>query len=1025
MTAAGKANKAFAAAEGLDGEKGKKLKINRMPQQIKRLAAEWANSLCFHKRFLFISQAQKVYKHIFPRSSIEIKQVQKKITGFIMTYLKEKGNRIQKGVENMKEYWKRLVLGLLLLLPLAQCAGIQQARAAENPIHGVWISSVLNLDYPSKQGLSADQLRQEADSILETMAQNDLNTAFLQVRPCADALYRSQIFPYSVYLTGRQGGSPGMDPLEYFVEKAHEKGIAVHAWINPYRITKGAPGSIEAGLGQLAEWHPARQNPQWVRLGSDGNLYFDPGLPQVRQLILDGALELAKNYAVDGIHLDDYFYPAGNFDDSAAYGQYGGGKSLEEFRRGSVNELISLLNEKLHKQNPKLLFGVSPAGIWANESSMPEGSKTAGGQSYFDQYADSRAWVKNGWVDYISPQIYWYCGQEGSDFKVLTQWWRQQVKGTQCRLIPGLAAYKAMAEDTASPWYGTQELRTQLAILEENEKSWILFRYGNLAQNQQMLACVKQTKGVPGGKLELARPAEDCASATQAFYFCGTSDASKPLKINDIVVTQRDAAGRWGCLVPLEWGSNHFTIQNGENTLTRTVFRKEQSETAPLETGERWLQQGESAEFFYPAPTGSKVSLWLGGKSYALWKKKPGGYSQTLPPFQGAKDTVTDFSHPLYVSSRRGVLSAEIAPHCVCVIGRAVSLGCTVTQDLCDVYHEPRAGEGCKDFLRKGMNLVVERMENDKVLCRNVGWVAKDAVKLFQDTAVGASKIKPVSAEYREGSARFVFESEKIPAASCSYENGVLSLRFFNAVSDRLPQGEAVAKALAQIEEGDLIYQVTLNDFSPAGWYWQIEGKKLILTVRPKKKCEQGSLKGLKIMLDAGHGGAAAGAYGCEKELPEKQVNLALAKQLKKRLEEQGAQVMMTRESDEEVSLRGRFLKSFQEMPDVFLSLHSNSAADDQDLTNLYGVGLYCRQPVTKELAGQIESAFSQTGRPVMPLTEDSRLYVCRQDFTQAILIENGFLPNPNEFEEITSPERTKVFCEAVVNGLMAYYCAS
>ena len=175
---------------------------------------------------------------------------------------------------------------------------------------------------------------------------------------------------------------------------------------------------------------------------TDGNYYFNPGIPEVRKLIESGAAEIARNYDVDGIHMDDYFYPGTDFDDAATYATYGQAfGNIGDFRRDSVNLLVKDLNEQLHAIKPDLSFGVSPAGIWANASSVQGGSNTNGGESYTQHYADSKEWVKEGWIDYICPQIYWYIGHPTADYETLVNWWTNVVSGTEVKLYIGMRFY--------------------------------------------------------------------------------------------------------------------------------------------------------------------------------------------------------------------------------------------------------------------------------------------------------------------------------------------------------------------------------------------------------------------------------------------------------------------------------------------------------------------------------------------------------------------------------------------------------
>ena len=209
---------------------------------------------------------------------------------------------------------KRRILSLFFLLTLLlPTASAANGSAARDGIRGVWVSSVYNIDYPTRQGMTADELKSEADAILDNIASMGLNTVFFQVRPSADALYQSELFPWSRYVSGTAGQAPdgGLDLLAYWVNGAHSRGLQLHAWINPYRITKDG----EAEWAALPESSPAKQHPEWV-VQYDGNYYFDPGLSAVQQLVIDGAEEIVRNYEVDGIHLDDYFYPGPDFNDA-------------------------------------------------------------------------------------------------------------------------------------------------------------------------------------------------------------------------------------------------------------------------------------------------------------------------------------------------------------------------------------------------------------------------------------------------------------------------------------------------------------------------------------------------------------------------------------------------------------------------------------------------------------------------------------------------------------------------------------
>lgn len=378
---------------------------------------------------------------------------------------------------------KRRILSVILVLAMLVPAAYA-AQPAQDGMRGVWVSSVANIDYPSQQGLSADQLKSEADTILNNIAAMGLNTVFLQVRPSADALYQSALFPWSRYVSGTTGQAPDgdFDVLAYWVEGAHSRGLQLHAWLNPYRITRDGKEELDS----LPETSPAKQHPEWV-VEYEGNYYFNPGLPAVQQLVVDGAAEIVRNYDVDGIHLDDYFYPGTDFNDATAYARYGDDfDDIGDWRRDNVNTLIASLDETVHAINPELSFGVSPAGIWDNKADNPKGSDTNGRSSYREIYCDSVEWVKRGTVDYICPQLYWSIGYEIADFEVLVDWWQDIVSTSDVALYIGIGAYRAAEAEPGDVWYGTAELERQLDMLDNSIdiQGEVFFSYASLMEAQ-------------------------------------------------------------------------------------------------------------------------------------------------------------------------------------------------------------------------------------------------------------------------------------------------------------------------------------------------------------------------------------------------------------------------------------------------------------------------------------------------------------------------------------------------------------
>lgn len=296
----------------------------------------------------------------------------------------------------------------------------------QNPkreFRGAWIQCVNN----QWTGIGRERMQKTLTMQLDELKRCGINAIMFQVRAEADALYESKMEPWSRYLTAEQGRAPQpyWDPLAWMVEECHRRGMECHAWINPYRAkTKGTMA--------LSAEHPYFKNPERF-FHYDGLMLFDPGQPENRDYICRVAMDIMERYDVDGLHIDDYFYPyPANglpIPDDASYEKYGNGMSRDDWRRDNVNKFIKQLNESVKSVKPWCKFGVSPFGIYRNKRNDPMGSETKGLQNYDDLYADVLEWVRQGWVDYNIPQIYWQIGHPTADYETLIKWWSENAGG--------------------------------------------------------------------------------------------------------------------------------------------------------------------------------------------------------------------------------------------------------------------------------------------------------------------------------------------------------------------------------------------------------------------------------------------------------------------------------------------------------------------------------------------------------------------------------------------------------------------
>lgn len=365
-----------------------------------------------------------------------------------------------------------MLMFVFLLIPSSSLAARSVPKGkleSTREMRAVWVASVYNLDWPSKKGLPVAEQKQEFIRLLDEIKAMNMNAVIMQIKPTADAFYPSAYGPWSEYLTGTQGKDPGYDPLEFMIKEAHKRGLEFHAWFNPYRITMN-----HTDLSLLSADHPARQHPDWT-IAYGNQLYYNPGIPETQDFIIGGIEEVVKNYDIDAVHMDDYFYPykiAGvPFPDQETYETYGkkAFAHIEDWRRDNVNQLVKQINDTIKKEKPYVKFGISPFGVWRNIKDDPTGSNTTAGMTnYDDLYADTREWIQQHDIDYVTPQIYWSIGFQAAAYDVLTKWWSNEVKGEPVHLYIGQAAYK-INQNSDPAWSDPEEYFRQIKLNRQSQ----------------------------------------------------------------------------------------------------------------------------------------------------------------------------------------------------------------------------------------------------------------------------------------------------------------------------------------------------------------------------------------------------------------------------------------------------------------------------------------------------------------------------------------------------------------------------
>lgn len=898
------------------------------------------------------------------------------------------------------------------------------SASASKKVSAMWVCTVKNLDFPSKQGLSAAELKSELETVIDSAKSNGINTLFFQVRPSADALYKSDIFPWSAVISGTQGKAPAdnFDPLSYLTEIAHNAGIKVHAWINPYRI---GTGGVEEVMSALSDNNPAVLHPEYRVECSDGGVYFNPALPEVRTLIINGVLEIVQNYNVDGIHFDDYFYPynVSDYPDSEDYEKYGADfDSIEDFRRNNINTLVRDVYKAIKSVNPKVQFGISPFGIWDNKRDNPDGSDTSGMSSYRSIYSDSRLWVQNGWLDYICPQIYWSFENPVAPFKTLCDWWSELCSKTDTELYIGIALYKVGTDEAG--FENVSQITRQLDYLDglSAVSGYSFFRSGNL--NLLSDGQYTPTNAYTSTTLTITSPENGYKTSSSDCSVSGVADPGKKLTVNgkDVNMTLH---GYFSVYLPLSVGSNEFTFLNGDITQKITIIRTDDTSAPPemyntcfekdsaFPQGKCKFYSGESVTFSVNALKDADVYAKLGDKTVQLTKTKE---TDGLATFSASVDIpltavgnmnagkvvfYTDFKGGRfeYEAGEITVLTSDIPLYTLseCYVYDSVDGG-----SMMDNFQLSASSEVSATAYAKGMY----RLTSGK-------WISEDNVSF---TRTDANSIEIDTSKYIKTELTF---TDMPTYNSYVTDGGTLVLELYGVsavpkikgdITPDIIQNGVGATALFKKDEGITGYYIT-----------QTDGNTLTVYIYNNR---QNGISGKTIVIDAGHGGEDCGAIGpagkegvCESEL-----NLSLSFVLKKKLESLGAEVYLTRTDDTKLTLdeRVKLIRSYS--PDMCISLHHNSVEQISDFCKASGtLMLYSRQ-TSLPLARQIEKSFSN-GMPIQ--SEGARaqsLALCRDYRYPCVLAECGYVCNPSEYELILTDSYKNTVCENISKAVTEYF---
>lgn len=963
--------------------------------------------------------------------------------------------------------------------PDDQSSAQQKLPHPDSEVRGVYIATVMNINYPSKTGLSVDEQRAELDDIVRTTKAANLNAIYFQVRPSSDALYKSSIFPTSEYITGKQGDDLEFDPLGYLVQLAHENDIKVHAWVNPLRITTGSATNPKTDPNSLAENNPARLHPEYTVAYADGRLYYNPGLHEVRQLIADGVREIVENYAVDGVIFDDYFYPypttvtvngksvTAEFDDSEAYSKYGGGSSLDDWRRANVNAMIEACYDAVKSVRGDCEFGVAPFGIWQNDDGKNGGSATTGFESYKSIYCDPVAWVEGGYVDYLAPQIYWRFSTKAARYDVLVRWWNSLLDGTDVDLLISHGVYNYSTWDNPSG-----ELRNQIGFArsEVAYKGSLLYGYAALKENTEGL--LDETKAVfsediiytgtesNGRDLIISIPYNNSYIDGEGTFLIGTSDPAEPLYLDGRKIG-RTKSGYFSVYLPLSNGKNTFTFSHkGMDTLytinrgtppTSTVIKYatlDSYKIAAVTPSMSWFGTTTSLSVSVTAPSGSKVTAEIGGKTFTLsptiyppaestyMKEVYTGTVTLTAPASGIesigriKFKATRGSESATAESAELRIGAPGASIPVEILTKDTEMKIQTNSWYYDDY-SPQS---------PGMTDNAVSLSSGWYKLRCGGYIAAENIKEIGGDPIGWASVTNAKIESGASATYIKFDSDVNVPINCYVENGEFVLTLYNMDTKNAPKLEYVKNPIfASIRQENsarpYAYKYFLKLYDIENFYgfdYYYEDGKIIVELKNPTTLPDSDrpLEGKTIVLDAGHGGRNPGALGplgaAEGAMNESDFNLEIVMATVPKLEALGANVVLTRsrETEIDVPVPDRVQQLIDLSPDLCISIHQNSMPYTADVTKIHGlVGLYWSDAgymLTDVMGKTMSSALNRQNRS----PTQQRLAMVRNPKFPSTLIEVCFITNVEEYEKMMQHDSINRISDSIADGILNYYAA-
>lgn len=895
-------------------------------------------------------------------------------------------------------------------------AAVQEDSANSSEPRGLFVTVMDNRDFPSSSQVTEVYLRAQIDRITQTAAKNGFNTLYLETILLGEAIYPSKLLPHSRFLSQTQD----FDPLSYWIVSAKEQGLEVVAVANLFWVKRPKDGA-------LSKESIAGANPSCTLSGADGSVYLNPADTQVQKLAVKAVAELLGNYDLSGVLLESYCLPDGLSSDPEAAAS-GLTKILKDLQALDISAKKSI--------------GIS---IGHSSSAFANGTKP--------DAVDPEVWIVQSLADYLLIDS-GLTAQDGYGQELA--YWLSLAQASGTRIYSYNDGERLLSPASGSYYGDTMELSWQLYLNQQlgvdgcvvGGAQAILSNFFDLSE--QLLQVFTDTSDnrfsdgleIPS-QLSFTRPSDDLTTAYQRYYLMGTSNPDRPVYLNGEKIATQGRKGTFGVLVELEVGENTFTITqeaasdgSAPAASETIVLTREESSisTEPIPitnfvkstlypTSSTGIRAGESYTLRCTAPSGGEVSASVGGVTVSLTQVAaasdgvPALYkgTLTLPVGDAPADETVNLGTVTYTLKYNGVISTAVSAGGLYLVGEKADLTVTLTSHIGGVLKDPEVEGDYLTTLKLGSTDYVEEDTGTHFLLRSGGYLPKSLATINEGKDSIENTVSQVEYTAEKRGETFIFRGTALPPFHASMDDEKLTVTFFNTYgidpadfADSCFGEDSLFSGVTVTQEDSAVTLTFAYRASEGLWGYSLEydgTDTLLYCKRPPVRSEEYArpLTGVVVVLDAGHGGEDPGALGSAGTTgpTESQLNLATAEATRKRLEQLGATVYMTRSDDSRLSYEERMDPPQELRADFYLSFHHNSTGETTDSGKVSGVIIYYHEDISAALADNLAGSISAAlGRKNNGSAQDY-YRVTRMTFAPSVLMELGFLSNPLEYEQL------------------------